>query len=190
MDIEKKIKLINQALDQGRISQVKYDEFLSEILNGAKAVKAPPKIANPKVVEQQSLEIEPSKDSDKVQDPNFVGVGCLVSIVFMFGALFYSSFSKPTVENLAKKEANETQGFHCLSGWDGSHSDFVAQVKRGLRDPDSFEHIKTLVGAKKDGWHSITMEYRAKNGFGGLTAGSAVGIYLNFNCEVTLIQAQ
>ena len=190
MDIEKKIKLINQALDQGRISQDKYEEFLSEILKDVKTEEATHKTTKPKVIEKPLSVREPDEAPHTEQEPKLAGVGVLIAIVVVSGILFYSSFSKPTVDELAEKAAMETQGFHCLSGWDGSHSDFVAQVKRGLRDPDSFEHIKTSVSAKKDGWHAIAMDYRAKNGFGGMMVGHAVGTYLNFNCGVTLIQAQ
>ena len=93
-------------------------------------------------------------------------------------------------EDIAKREAraaeHRAKGFHCLSGWDGSHIKLVAQVKRQLRDPDSFEHIETRVSRVKEGKHNVIMQYRARNGFGGMNATTARGVYLNRDCSVTI----
>ena len=74
----------------------------------------------------------------------------------------------------------QRKGFHCLSLWDGSHSEVVRLVKEDLRDPDSFQHIETRVSVVSDqGLHSFTMEYRARNGFGGMNVGASTGVYVN-----------
>lgn len=69
------------------------------------------------------------------------------------------------------------KGFHCLSAWDGSHTGMVREVKAGLRDPDSFEHVDTLITPvqAETGMHGVTMTFRARNGFGGLNLGTAIG---------------
>lgn len=89
---------------------------------------------------------------------------------------------------LAAERAEEAEerrkGFHCLSGWDGSHAAFKRQVKSMMRNPSSFEHISTKVTPVNDaGTHTVIMEYRAENGFGGMTVGSALGEYSSTNCN-------
>ncbi|REF69741.1 MULTISPECIES: hypothetical protein [Paracoccus] len=88
----------------------------------------------------------------------------------------------------AKEKAHEKRyGFHCLSGWDGSHRGLVTQVKERLHDPHSFEHDKTQTWpVQPDGRNQILMTYRAKNGFGALMLGKAVGSFDNETCDVTV----
>ncbi len=77
------------------------------------------------------------------------------------------------------------KGFHCLSAWDGSHRDLKAAVKRALRNPDSFEHIQTLITPRNaDGLHRVTMQYRAQNGFGGMNVEYQVAMISNSTCSV------
>jgi len=84
----------------------------------------------------------------------------------------------------AEKAAEQQKGFHCLSGWDGSHSKFKSQVKSMMRNPSSFEHISTRVTPiNSEGTHTIFMEYRAENGFGGMNVSIAKGKYSNSNCD-------
>jgi methylmalonyl-CoA mutase cobalamin-binding subunit len=100
----------------------------------------------------------------------------------MLAAVAMCSGGKDSPEDAAKKAANKEAGFHCLSGWDGSHRDFVAKVKSQLRDPGSFEHYETRVGPNRNGRHSITMEFGAKNGFGGMNRDIAMGSYEHETC--------
>jgi hypothetical protein len=84
----------------------------------------------------------------------------------------------------AEKDMERRKGFHCLSGWDGSHSGFKRQVKSMMRNPSSFEHISTRVTpVNNTGDHTVIMQYRAENGFGGMSVGSAVGEFTNSNCD-------
>ncbi|RDE07824.1 hypothetical protein DVH29_14780 [Pelagibacterium lacus] len=64
--------------------------------------------------------------------------------------------------------ANREKGFHCLSAWDGSNFALVQAVKNAMRDPNSFEHIKTVITPVRSGKHTIVMDYRGRNGFGGI----------------------
>ena len=78
----------------------------------------------------------------------------------------------------------QRKGFHCLSSWDGSHSEVVRLVKGELRDPDSFQHVETRVTPVSDqGLHSFTMKYRARNGFGGMNVGVSNGVYVNADVD-------
>ena len=63
----------------------------------------------------------------------------------------------------------------------------VAQVKRVLRDPDSFEHDETRITPANDkGKHTIMMTYRARNGFGGMNVETAIGEVDQSSCAVTV----
>jgi len=93
-------------------------------------------------------------------------------------------------KRIAKAEAAEEKrkGFHCLSPWDGSHRDFKQTVKDSMREPDSFEHIETrITPVNAEGYHRVLMKYRARNGFGGINVGEALGLVLGSNCAVTLL---
>ena len=68
----------------------------------------------------------------------------------------------------AQKVEDQRKGFHCLSSWDGSHRATVNYIKENLKDPDSYQHIKTsITPVDKEGNHILIMRYRAKNSFGG-----------------------
>lgn len=115
--------------------------------------------------------------------------------LFIFFFIKFCVPSPETTEEIAAREAKAAEdrrkGFHCLSGWDGSHPKFKREVVDRLRDPDSFEHIETRVTPVNDGKHTIVMEYRAKNGFGGMVVGAAAGSYANNDCDdVTLLVSE
>lgn len=55
-------------------------------------------------------------------------------------------------------------------------------MKASLRDPDSLKHVETRISKEKDGGHSLIMQYRARNGFGGMTVGTAVATVDNKTC--------
>ena len=73
---------------------------------------------------------------------------------------------------------------HCRSPWNGSYPKFVDAVKRRLNDPDSFEHggsRASRVGA--DGYHEVTMLFRARNALGGMVRQRAVGRIASETCR-------
>jgi hypothetical protein len=91
----------------------------------------------------------------------------------------------------AKEADDRTAGFHCLTTWDGSHADFAYDVRSVMREPDSFEHIETRVTPVDDGGeHNIIMQYRARNGFGGMNVGEAIGTFRNSDCASTVISVE
>jgi hypothetical protein len=91
-----------------------------------------------------------------------------------------------TVAKEEEKE-NHRKGFHCLSSWKGSHSAVEKYVEERMRDPDSFEHVETRISPVNDkGTHQLFMTYRATNGFGGLTVGSATATVDNESCRATI----
>lgn len=122
-----------------------------------------------------------------------------VAIIAVLGSLLFMC-SVPDEEEVAERAAKEEekarkaaadkiQGFHCLSGWDGSHRGLVRQVKARLRDPDSFEHIETRIAKVENGTHAIFMTYHARNGFGGMNVEKAVGAVDHDTCTASLLLA-
>lgn len=85
--------------------------------------------------------------------------------------------------NASEEAEKRRKGFHCLSGWSGSHRGVVALVKSLLNDPGSFKHEETLVAPVDGGRHRFAMKYRAKNGFGALIVSRATGSYSHERCD-------
>jgi hypothetical protein len=115
----------------------------------------------------------------------------LIGLIALVAHCSSSSTSTPqqVAADQAKAEQDRQRGFHCLSGWDGSNASLVEQVKSQLREPSSFEHISTSIEPDVSGKHNITMEYRARNGFGGMDVATAEGVVDHETCDATLIDA-
>ena len=91
----------------------------------------------------------------------------------------------------AEAAAKRQSGFHCLSPWDGSHRELVTALKATLRDPDSFEHIETRITPVNDkGFHVLTMNYRARNGFGGMNIGRLAASVKSSDCSFEILANQ
>lgn len=96
----------------------------------------------------------------------------------LFVTLAYAA--QPTEAERAERKA---KGLHCLSGWNRQHDELVANVKANLRDPESFETISTRVSSRSvGGEHLIQMQYRARNGFGGMVVAHAAGMFRGSDC--------
>lgn len=82
----------------------------------------------------------------------------------------------------------QRKGFHCLSGWDGSHRAVKKYVEERMREPDSFEHIETRVTPVDDnGEHALIMQYRGRNAFGGMAIGVIAARIRNSDCHATIV---
>lgn len=89
--------------------------------------------------------------------------------------------------NKKRKERVE----QCFSAWDGSHRGVVDVLMAGLRDPDSYEHISTRYGDDGENHISVRMNYRARNGFGGMNIGEVVARAHIDKCdEVVIISSE
>ncbi len=128
------------------------------------------------------------------KDPAEIGgMGC--GLLLIFGAIYSlhqcSTPDEPTEQELLaeadKAFEDREKGFHCLSAWDGSNASMVRQIESGLRNPDSFEHIDTLITPvnEQSGKHGVSMTFRAENGFGGMTGGRAIGEVDPITCEAS-----
>ena len=60
-----------------------------------------------------------------------------------------------------------------FSAWDGSHIKLTREIKKGMNDPESFDHIETRF---KDLGNEIVVHesFRGKNSFGGLVINKVV----------------
>lgn len=91
-------------------------------------------------------------------------------------------------EAKAKEKADyRKNGFHCLSGWDGSHRGVEQWLKANLRDPDSYQHINTRITPVDNGKHALVSSYRAKNGFGGYTNGVVIAEVDTDDCRAKIV---
>jgi len=111
----------------------------------------------------------------------FLGVVAFFAVVSLFSTLSDTDISKTSQQLQAERD----KGFHCLSGWDGSHSGLVRLVKKTLRNPSSFKHVSTKIGrVDGSGEHFVSMTYRAENGFGGLNTELSTGTISNSSCSL------
>jgi hypothetical protein len=131
-------------------------------------------------------------DKKKKQDAKNGTIGCAVLAIGLVLAIgMCSGGSSETPEEAKQREAKTAEdrrtGMHCLSGWDGSNASFTDQVKARLREPDSFEHVETrITPVDKSGNHTVMMQYRAKNGFGGTNNPTAIGTVRQSDCAATV----
>ncbi|WP_249552742.1 hypothetical protein [Shewanella sp. 8A] len=98
------------------------------------------------------------------------GVLSIVLVIVIIG-IFYSS-DNSELKNDASASHQQTVNRQ-FSSWDGSHSGLVKVVKANLKDPSSFEHIKTQY-VDKYNYLVVTMQYRGKNSFGAVVTEEVV----------------
>lgn len=92
--------------------------------------------------------------------------------------------------NLAEAERRRA-GLHCLSPFTGAHDGVRDAVRLRLREPGSFEHDGTVIWpVDQDGAHLLIMRYRARNGFGGMSAGVARASVRGADCGFTLLAVE
>ena len=97
----------------------------------------------------------------------------LLSIFVIIGILLLWGGEKSNTSNKKTPITLEQKIEKQFTQWDGSHIKLKAYVKDNLKDPSSFEHIKTIytpnpsVDNKGEQYITVTMEYRAKNSFWG-----------------------
>ncbi|MGY6410670.1 MAG: hypothetical protein ACXIUV_06560 [Alkalilacustris sp.] len=72
-------------------------------------------------------------------------------------------------------EPDDTSGVrHCFSAWTGSHPELVRAVRAGLHNPDSFEHVgSVLAGQDGSPQRAVVINYRASNRLGGTVTSRA-----------------
>lgn len=133
----------------------------------------------------------------------FGGIALLIFVLAMVGQYQLQAYNELSPEERAaydreaekqmeadrraKAERNLVEhrdGHHCLSGFSREHRQIVRYVKDRLREPDSFEHIETVIWpVDKEGNHRLRMRYRARNGFGGMNVETDFFDVANADCS-------
>jgi len=57
--------------------------------------------------------------------------------------------------------------------FNSSRSELASEIKSKLNDPNSFEFVESKFRDNKDGTLTVIVDFRAKNGFGGIVTQSA-----------------
>ena len=92
-----------------------------------------------------------------------------VSFMILVTELFSSDDKKEVKKVLTRAEQIDNQ----FSAWDGSHIKLTREIKKGMNDPESFDHIETRF---KDLGNEIVVHesFRGKNAFGGLVINKVI----------------
>lgn len=98
--------------------------------------------------------------------------------VIIFSVLVVIIFFTMTSDNTSQKWSDaikvttiEEKIEKQFTSWDGSHIQLKKYIKNNLKDPNSFEHIKTtytptpITDIEGNEYITVNMEYRAKNSF-------------------------
>lgn len=86
--------------------------------------------------------------------------------------------------------AENKDGHLCLNG-SGWNTSLVDQLKPSLREPGSFEHISSRITPSDDnGEHTVTMRYRARNGFGGVSFGTTEALVSSLDCSAIVLETR
>ena len=111
--------------------------------------------------------------------------------MIVIGGIIGSNGSDSNVadaEKAAEEAKTKRAGFHCLSAWDGNHEGLEELIRANLNDPGSMETEETrITPVNKNGEHSISLEFTAKNALGGRVRNTAAGTVDNATCIATLI---
>lgn len=112
----------------------------------------------------------------------------LRGIVFTFAGLL----ALILVIGLFNPEPEDTSGIgRCFSAWNGAHPELVGAVRASLHDPDSFEHVRTVL-AGQDGSprRAVVMTYRARNRLGGTVTARASATIFPPSCELLVLSLE
>ena len=123
-------------------------------------------------------------------------LGCLVIIIAIVAiivacAVSISGSSESSDSSGSEDAEDKRKGFHCLSPWDGNHNGLEALIRAELKDPNSMETIETrITPVDANGSHRVILEYRARNSFGGMAQGVALGSVDNDTCRAVLLSIE
>ncbi len=87
------------------------------------------------------------------------------------------------------EETKKKKGLHCLGKWDGSIKSLSLAVRDSIREPASFEHIRTGIWPAKKGMHKAEMVFRARNRLGGTDIVTVIARINTEDCSVIAIDS-
>lgn len=91
----------------------------------------------------------------------------------------------------AKQRLIDNKDGHLCLNMSGENDSVIDQMKPNLREPNSFEHIRTEIGpVMSNGKHALLMRYRARNGFGGMAIGTVEALVSNLDCTATILSTK
>ncbi|MCP5381357.1 MAG: zinc ribbon domain-containing protein [Kordiimonadaceae bacterium] len=89
---------------------------------------------------------------------------------------------------VALEAERRKNGYYCVEGMGGPNMDVYSTVKANLREPDSFEHVKTEMWPDEEtGLLILHMRYKGRNGFGGVSIENVEAILYPADCKVISI---
>ncbi|MGI9311171.1 MAG: hypothetical protein ACR2P7_06535 [bacterium] len=112
-----------------------------------------------------------------------MGIVLGVSVVVVMVMIFTNSSNQDTAKEQAKTHVQPKAKVEpkkvaaCSKVFMENLFKYYVQKSGTLRDPDSFEKIRTISGIEQNGRRSVQMTFRAKNGFGGYSISTAYGSY-------------
>ena len=115
------------------------------------------------------------KWSDLNKSAKFFVISVSFFVCVSFMVLFGSNDKKPSQAPAKVKKVltRAEQIDNQFSSWDGSHIKLTREIKKGMNDPESFDHIETRF---KDLGNEIVVHesFRGKNSFGGLVINKVI----------------
>ena len=113
--------------------------------------------------------------------------GAMTAVVIVLVLIGVAMLGKRGDEvSKAQSEPETTPPYGKCRPFGGQVYEFSRAVKERLRDPSSFDHVRTEAGIVTDGKFPVTMTYRAANGFGGLNVEKATGEVRVSDCAVRI----
>jgi RNA polymerase subunit RPABC4/transcription elongation factor Spt4 len=91
--------------------------------------------------------------------------GCLFTIVFAVSIATYFTLTGEPPKPLTPAEQRKADIEKYFSAWDGSHRALTKLIKADMKNPDSYEHVKTVYVDKED-YLIVEQQYRGTNSFG------------------------
>lgn len=125
----------------------------------------------------------PSKRSVKA---TLIGLGGVVALLALATIYNPPSEREPAVAKASSK-ARPPYGGCLMRGLNNQSYAFAQRVKDTMRNPDSFDHVRTHAGPVINGSFPVTMIYRGTNGFGAVDTATASGEIRVSDCAVKLI---
>ena len=132
----------------------------------------------------------PSNNQGKVKTADKVAyfVIAVLAIGFFMNMCSQDTAYEKQLKLTGRAADARKDGQNCLTGWSGWHKGAKRYLMENLKDPESFEHISTKVAPRGGEQHEVTMRYRARNSFGGMSVETLSGIGYDSSCYVTSVR--
>lgn len=96
--------------------------------------------------------------------------GCLVVFIIVIAIGFFAEFTKEPLTPAEQRTKEISKQFNALYG---DHLQLTQLIKSKMKNPDSFENIKTTYLDKGD-YLIVETKYRGTNGFGGVVPNGVI----------------